>query len=93
MAGVAVSVTCVPAGKSYEQVEGQLIPAGLDVTLPEPVPFVVTVSVYVTSAAEPATECAAALLGPRTTASGARRRTRRLRRHDNIMTRSKDAPV
>jgi hypothetical protein len=41
---VAVRVTCVPAGKFAEQVEGQLIPDGELVTLPEPVPLVATVS-------------------------------------------------
>jgi len=35
-AGVAVNVTCVPAGKVLVQVVPQLIPAGLLVTVPEP---------------------------------------------------------
>ena len=34
---VAVSRTCVPEGKLAEQVEGQLIPAGLLATVPVPV--------------------------------------------------------
>ncbi len=32
LAGVAVSVTSVPAAKEYEQVAPQAMPAGLDVT-------------------------------------------------------------
>jgi hypothetical protein len=40
---VAVSVTCVPAGKLAEHVDGQLIPAGLLITVPVPVPIGSTV--------------------------------------------------
>jgi hypothetical protein len=35
-AAVAVSVTCVPLAKDAWQVDGQLIPLGLETTLPEP---------------------------------------------------------
>ena len=42
--GVAVSVTVVPLVKLAVQVLPQVIPAGLEVTEPEPVPFSVTVS-------------------------------------------------
>jgi hypothetical protein len=45
-AAVAVSVTCVPGKKSLVQVDPQSIAAGLDVTLPEPVPALPTVSVF-----------------------------------------------
>ena len=37
-AGAAVSVTAVPEGNVAEHVDPQLIPAGVDVTVPEPVP-------------------------------------------------------
>jgi hypothetical protein len=43
-AGAAVSVTAVPAAKPATQAVPQLIPAGLLVTLPVPVPEAVTVS-------------------------------------------------
>ena len=43
--GEAVSVTTVPLRKPEEQVLPQSIPAGLDVTLPLPVPSLLTVSV------------------------------------------------
>ncbi len=44
-AGVAVRVTVVPLGKDAEQVGPQLIPAGLLVTVPLPLPALVTVRV------------------------------------------------
>jgi hypothetical protein len=44
-AGLAVNVTCVPLAKPAEHVDPQLIPAGLLVTVPDPVPALVKVSV------------------------------------------------
>ena len=44
VAGVAVSVTDVPYVKLFEQVAPQLIPAGLDVTVPLPFPLLETES-------------------------------------------------
>ena len=41
----AVSVTTVFLAKSYEQVEPQLMPTGELVTMPMPVPFLMTVRV------------------------------------------------
>src|SRR5205809_2517740 len=46
-AGAAVSVTAVPLAKLAAQVAPQVMPAGLLVTLPAPVPAVETVSVKV----------------------------------------------
>jgi hypothetical protein len=45
----AVSVTIVPLGKFAEQAVGQLMPDGLVVTVPLPVPASATVSVKFTS--------------------------------------------
>ena len=45
VAGVAVSAMLVPFGKSDEQALPQSIPPGTDVTVPEPKPALVTVSV------------------------------------------------
>ena len=42
--GVAVSVTLVLYANEDEQDEVQLMPVGLDVTVPEPVPFMVRLS-------------------------------------------------
>ncbi|PYV45609.1 MAG: hypothetical protein DMG95_00100 [Acidobacteria bacterium] len=44
MVGEAVSVTGLASGKSAVHVPGQLIPAGVLVTVPLPAPAVVTVS-------------------------------------------------
>jgi len=41
----AVNVTCVPEAKLDEQVEPQLIPPGLEVTVPVPLPELDTLSV------------------------------------------------
>jgi hypothetical protein len=45
VAGDAVSVTLVPKTKLREQVELQLIPPGVELTVPEPVPDLLTVNV------------------------------------------------
>ena len=42
----AVSVTEVPESYDVEQVAPQLIPVGDDVTVPEPIPLLLTVRVY-----------------------------------------------
>jgi len=47
-AGVAVRVTTVPLANDTEQLVPQLIPAGLLVTVPDPDPLLLTVSVNVT---------------------------------------------
>src|SRR3954469_12349878 len=44
--GVAVSVTLVPKLNACAQVTPQLIPAGVEVTVPAPVPALLTVTVY-----------------------------------------------
>ena len=48
--GEAVRVTGVPSLYDSEQSAPQLMPAGLEVTVPEPVPDLVTVRVYTTAA-------------------------------------------
>jgi hypothetical protein len=48
VAAAGVNVTIVPLGKFAEQVLGQLMPDGLLVTVPLPVPASVTVSVKFT---------------------------------------------
>lgn len=49
--GVAVRVTDTPELKSKAHVVPQLIPAGLDVTVPDPVPVFGTLSVVVVNVA------------------------------------------
>ena len=44
--GVAVNVTTAPASKDAEQVAPQVIPSGLDVTVPPPVPVLDTLRAY-----------------------------------------------
>ena len=46
--GVGVRATWVPSAKLAEHVDPQLIPAGLLVTVPDPVPFFATVNARVT---------------------------------------------
>src|SRR3989338_10612404 len=50
--GVAVKVTEEPEEKEAEHVEPQLMPEGLEVIMPEPVPPLVTVRVLFTGAGE-----------------------------------------
>jgi hypothetical protein len=57
-AGVAVKVTCVPLLKLAEQVGPQLIPGGALVTVPVPVPALVTVKGNVSVAKVAVTVCA-----------------------------------
>ena len=47
LAGVAVSVTLDPVAYAWEHVEPQLMPAGLELTVPDPLPEVATVKVWV----------------------------------------------
>lgn len=49
-AGAAVSVTLVPLSYSAEQVDPQSTPAGEEVTVPEPVPALVTERAYLVGA-------------------------------------------
>jgi hypothetical protein len=44
--GMAVRVTTVPASKAAEHVAPQLMPAGLELTVPPPLPALVTLRVY-----------------------------------------------
>jgi hypothetical protein len=60
--GVAVKITVVPELKPYEHVEPQLIPAGLLVTIPLPVPDLLTVSMIVCRPKFAVTEVAAVML-------------------------------
>jgi hypothetical protein len=50
---VAVSVTGVPAANACEQAEPQLMPAGMLLTLPEPLPDPLTLRVCVTGGIVP----------------------------------------
>jgi hypothetical protein len=50
-AGEPFSVTRVPSGKEAVHVVGQLIPAGLLVTVPEPLPVMLTVKATSSAAA------------------------------------------
>jgi hypothetical protein len=58
---LGVSVTAAPLGKSLLQVLPQLIPEGEDVTLPVPLPSLVTVSVYMIRVKVAVTVCAAVI--------------------------------
>jgi hypothetical protein len=62
-AGVAVSVTVPPLAKVPTQVAPQLMPAGLEVTLPDPAPDFETVSAYDGCCGDTCTE-ADGTLGP-----------------------------
>jgi hypothetical protein len=46
VAATGVRVTELPASKAAAQVVPQLIPAGKEVTVPEPVPVLLTLTVY-----------------------------------------------
>jgi hypothetical protein len=61
-AGAAVSVTELPAAKVAEHVAPQLIPAGLEVTVPLPEPAVVTVSRLPLTLNVAVTDCAALIV-------------------------------
>jgi hypothetical protein len=60
--GLAVNVTELPRAKAAEQLAPQLMPAGLDVTVPEPRPAFVTASVRVWSANVAVTERSALMV-------------------------------
>jgi hypothetical protein len=79
---VGVSVTTVPAVNDAVQVEGQVMPAGLLLTVPVEVPAKVTVSVYVVAGAE--FDCAASpLCGVDNAMSNTATRTRKFRIQHN----------
>jgi hypothetical protein len=80
-AGVAVKVTCVPRGKLEEHVEPQWIPVGLELTVPDPVPFFVTVSVTSVVVARGA-DFASAFADIKATARAASRSTSLAERRD-----------
>src|SRR5215831_3319694 len=61
-AGVAVNVTAVPLANGAEQVVPQETPVGALVTVPDPVPALLTVSVNVCSAKVAVTVCAALIV-------------------------------
>jgi len=61
-AGVAVKVTAVPLANGAEQVVPQETPVGALVTVPDPVPALLTVSVNVCSAKVAVTVCAALIV-------------------------------
>jgi hypothetical protein len=60
--GASLSVSCVPCGKLAVQVPGQLIPAGLLVTVPVPVPDSSIVTEYVAAAVYVTVTVCAALI-------------------------------
>ena len=47
LAGVAVSVTVVPVAYAWEHVEPQLMPAGFELIVPDPLPDSAAVKVWV----------------------------------------------